>query len=412
MEWYYKLKEELKEEIHGELPSDIEIEESRIWEIIDTKIMGKGRERPIPLWMKGQLRKEIFDSLKGLDVLSEILEDESVTEIMVNGPNQIFIEKAGKLEAFPKCFPSRERLEDVIQQIVSKVNRRVNDASPIADARLPNGDRVNVVLYPVALNGPILTIRRFPKTPITMEILIQWNAITVEAAMYLKALVESGYNIFISGGTGSGKTTFLGALCGYIPVEQRVVTIEDSAELKLPWLPNLVQMESKMASMEGQYGITIRDLFKAALRQRPDRIILGEVRAGEAMDMIQAMNSGHDGSLSTGHANSGRDMLYRIETMALMGMDIPLMAIRRQIASAVDILIHLGRLRDRSRKVLSIEEIIGIQDGEIQTHTIFQFQEEGEKHGKIQGKLVWTGESLQYQEKLKRAGVGLPDLYS
>lgn len=412
MEWFYQLKEELKEEIRHRVPSNYKVDETILLEIIDDMIMEKGRVHPIPLRMKKQLRKEIFDSLNGLDVLSEILEDDSVTEIMVNGPSKIFVERAGKLERSTKQFDSREKLEDVIQQIVSTVNRRVNDATPIADARLPNGDRVNVVLYPVALNGPILTIRRFPKEPITMEKLIQWNSITMEAAMYMKALVESGYNIFISGGTGSGKTTFLGALCGYIPVEQRVVTIEDSAELRLPWLSNLVQMEARSASMDGQYAVGIRDLFKAALRQRPDRIILGEVRSGEAIDMIQAMNSGHDGSISTGHANSAKDMLYRIETMALMGMDLPLMAIRRQIASAVDIMVHLGRLRDKSRKVLSIDEIVGIQDGEIQTNTIFRFQEEGEIYEKVKGKLVWTGEPLQFRDKLERAGIRLPELPS
>lgn len=411
MEWVYQLKEELKEEIRHKLPSDYEVDKNILLEMIDDAIMERGRIRPIPLRMKAQLRKEILDSLNGLDVLSEILEDDSITEIMVNGPNRIFIERAGRLELYPKQFDSREKLEDVIQQIVSKVNRRVNDAAPIADARLPNGDRVNVVLYPVALNGPILTIRRFSKKPITMEDLIQWNSITREAAMYMKALVESGYNIFVSGGTGSGKTTFLGALCGYIPVEQRIVTIEDSAELKLPWLPNLVQMEAKVASVEGQYGVGIRDLFKAALRQRPDRIILGEVRGGEAIDMIQAMNSGHDGSISTGHGNSAKDMLYRIETMALMGMDLPLMAIRRQISSAIDIMVHLGRLRDKSRRILSIEEIVGIQEEEIQTNTIFHFQEEGEAYGKVKGKLVWTGEPLQFRDKLERAGIRLPEVY-
>lgn len=411
MEWFHKLKEELKEQIVGKLPSDYEVDETKLWDTIDETIIETGKEKPIPLQVKRRLRQEIFDSLRRLDVLSEALEDESVTEIMVNGPDRIFVERGGRLELFPKHFDSREKLEDVIQQIVSRVNRRVNDATPIADARLANGDRVNVVLYPVALNGPILTIRRFPKKTITMERLIQWNAITEEAAAYLKVLVESGYNIFISGGTGSGKTTFLGALCGYIPTDQRVITIEDSAELKLPWLPNLVQMEARAASVEGQYGITIRDLFKAALRQRPDRVILGEVRSGEAMDMIQVMNSGHDGSISTGHANSARDMLYRIETMALMGMDMPLMAIRRQICSAVDILVHLGRLRDRSRRVLSIEEITGIQEGEIQTHVLFRFQEEGEEHGKISGKLMWTGESLQFRDKLEQAGTQLPELF-
>lgn len=412
MEWFHKLKEELKAQIVGKLPSDYEVDETKLWNTIDETIIETGREKPIPLQVKRRLRQEIFDSLRRLDVLSEALEDESVTEIMVNGPDRIFVERGGCLELFPKHFDSREKLEDVIQQIVSRVNRRVNDATPIADARLANGDRVNVVLYPVALNGPILTIRRFPKKTITMERLIQWNAITEEAAAYLKVLVESGYNIFISGGTGSGKTTFLGALCGYIPTDQRVITIEDSAELKLPWLPNLVQMEARTASVEGQYGITIRDLFKAALRQRPDRVILGEVRSGEAMDMIQVMNSGHDGSISTGHANSARDMLYRIETMALMGMDMPLMAIRRQICSAVDILVHLGRLRDRSRRVLSIEEITGIQEGEIQTHVLFRFQEEGEEYGKVRGKLIWTGELLQFREKLEQAGLRLPELFS
>ena len=332
------------------------------------------------------------------DVLQELIEDESVTEIMVNGPDAIFVERAGKLTRWNKVFTSREKLEDVIQQIVGRCNRVVNESSPIVDARLENGARVNAVVYPVALNGPILTIRRFPDDPITMEKLISLGSITEECADFLKKLVQARYSMVIGGGTGSGKTTFLGAVAEYIPKDERLITIEDNAELKIRGIENLVCLEAKMANMEGTASVTIRDLIKSALRMRPDRIIVGEVRGGEAVDMLQSLNTGHDGSLSTLHANSSRDMLSRIETMTLMGIDLPLEAIRRQIASGVDILVHLGRMRDKSRKLLEITEVCGFENGEIQTHPLYQWKE---KNG-----LVKAGELL-HCEKLERAGMKL-----
>ena len=323
--------------------------------------------------------------MRKLDVLQELIEDESVTEIMVNGPDNIFVERAGKLTRWNKTFTSKEKLEDVIQQIVGRCNRVVNESMPIVDARLENGARVNVVVYPVALNGPILTIRRFPDDPITMEKLISLGSITEECAQFLKKLVQARYSIVIGGGTGSGKTTFLGAVAEYIPKDERLITIEDNAE-------------AKMANMTGAVSVTIRDLIKSALRMRPDRIIVGEVRGGEAMDMLQSLNTGHDGSLSTLHANSSRDMLSRIETMTLMGIDLPLEAIRRQIASGVDILVHLGRMRDRSRKLLEVTEVCGFQNGEIQTRPLYRWEE---------GKgLVKAGELL-HREKMERAGIRL-----
>ena len=336
--------------------------------------------------------------MRKLDVLQELIDDESVTEIMVNGPDHIFVERGGKLTRWNKVFTSEEKLEDVIQQIVGRCNRVVNESMPIVDARLENGARVNAVVYPVALNGPILTIRRFPDDPITMEKLIAFGSITEECAQFLKKLVQARYSIVIGGGTGSGKTTFLGAVTEYIPKDERLITIEDNAELKIRGIDNLVCLEAKMANMAGAVSVTIRDLIRSALRMRPDRIIVGEVRGGEAVDMLQSLNTGHDGSLSTLHANSSQDMLSRIETMTLMGIDLPLEAIRRQIASGVDILVHLGRMRDKSRKLLEITEVCGFENGEIQTRPLYSWEE---------GKgLVKTGELL-HCEKMKRAGIRL-----
>ena len=336
--------------------------------------------------------------MRKLDVLQELIDDESVTEIMVNGPDHIFVERGGKLTRWNKVFTSEEKLEDVIQQIVGRCNRVVNESMPIVDARLENGARVNAVVYPVALNGPILTIRRFPDDPITMEKLIAFGSITEECAQFLKKLVQARYSIVIGGGTGSGKTTFLGAVTEYIPKDERLITIEDNAELKIRGIDNLVCLEAKMANMAGAVSVTIRDLIRSALRMRPDRIIVGEVRGGEAVDMLQSLNTGHDGSLSTLHANSSQDMLSRIETMTLMGIDLPLEAIRRQIASGVDILVHLGRMRDKSRKLLEITEVCGFENGEIQTRPLYRWEE---------GKgLVKTGELL-HCEKIKRAGIRL-----
>lgn len=375
-----------------------ELSDGEILEAIDDVILTQTREGCFSLKEKVQLRQELFYSVRKLDVLQELIEDETVTEIMVNGPDSIFVERAGRLARWGKSFTSREKLEDVIQQIVGKCNRVVNESMPIVDARLDNGARVNAVIYPVALNGPILTIRRFPDRPITMERLIALGSLPGECAAFLAKLVCARYSIVIGGGTGSGKTTFLGALTEYIPRDERIITIEDNAELKIQGIDNLVRLEAKMANMEGAASVTIRELIKSALRMRPDRIVVGEVRGGEAVDMLQALNTGHEGSLSTAHANSSRDMLSRLETMTLMGVELPLEAIRRQIASGVDILLHLGRMRDKSRKVLEITEVCGFENGEIRTRPLYQWQE---------GKgLVQTAPLLNCQ-KLERAGLTL-----
>lgn len=373
-----------------------EMTDREILDEIDQLILNRMRDSYISLNEKLQLRKELFYSVRKLDVLQELIEDETVTEIMVNGPDAIFVERGGRLGKWDKSFTSREKLEDVIQQIAGRCNRVINESMPIVDARLENGARVNAVISPVALNGPILTIRRFPDTPITMDRLIALGSLTCECARFLKALVRARYSIVIGGGTGSGKTTFLGALSDYIPEDERIITIEDNAELKIQGVENLVRLEAKMANMEGAVSVSIRDLIKTALRMRPDRIVVGEVRGGEAVDMLQALNTGHEGSLSTAHANSARDMLSRLETMTLMGVDLPLEAIRRQIASGVDILIHLGRMRDKTRKVLEITEVCGYEKNEIITRTLFRREEDLE--------LVQVSELLN-REKLARAGV-------
>ena len=373
-----------------------EMTDREILDEIDQLILNRMRDSYISLNEKLQLRQELFYSVRKLDVLQELIEDETVTEIMVNGPDAIFVERGGRLGKWDKSFTSREKLEDVIQQIAGRCNRVINESMPIVDARLENGARVNAVISPVALNGPILTIRRFPDTPITMDRLIALGSLTCECARFLKALVRARYSIVIGGGTGSGKTTFLGALSDYIPEDERIITIEDNAELKIQGVENLVRLEAKMANMEGAVSVSIRDLIKTALRMRPDRIVVGEVRGGEAVDMLQALNTGHEGSLSTAHANSARDMLSRLETMTLMGVDLPLEAIRRQIASGVDILIHLGRMRDKTRKVLEITEVCGYEKNEIITRTLFRREEDLG--------LVQVSELLN-REKLARAGV-------
>lgn len=373
-----------------------EMTDREILDEIDQLILNRMRDSYISLNEKLQLRQELFYSVRKLDVLQELIEDETVTEIMVNGPDAIFVERGGRLGKWDKSFTSREKLEDVIQQIAGRCNRVINESMPIVDARLENGARVNAVISPVALNGPILTIRRFPDTPITMDRLIALGSLTCECARFLKALVKARYSIVIGGGTGSGKTTFLGALSDYIPEDERIITIEDNAELKIQGVENLVRLEAKMANMEGAVSVSIRDLIKTALRMRPDRIVVGEVRGGEAVDMLQALNTGHEGSLSTAHANSARDMLSRLETMTLMGVDLPLEAIRRQIASGVDILIHLGRMRDKTRKVLEITEVCGYEKNEIITRTLFRREEDLG--------LVQVSELLN-REKLARAGV-------
>lgn len=381
-----------------------DVSDEEVREIIDEILMGLGRNHYVGLYEREQLAMETYNAIRRLDVIQELIDDEEVTEIMVNGMNGIFYEKKGILSRWKKNFVNAERLEDVVRQIAGKSNRMVNESTPIVDTRLENGARVNIVLPPIALNGPILTIRRFPKEPITMERLLSWGAITNEALELLRCLVQAGYNIFISGGTGSGKTTFLNALSEYIGEDERVITIEDSAELQLIRVKNLVRLETRNANVEGCIPIGIRELLRSALRMRPDRIIVGEVRGGEAIDMLQACNTGHDGSMSTGHANSAADMLSRLETMMLMGMDLPLSAIRRQIASGIDIIVHLGRLRDRSRRVLEISEVLGMKEGNIELQPLYSFEESGEEAGRIVGQLVKKNEPV-HTEKLCAAGI-------
>ena len=379
-----------------------EIDDEEIYKKIDDLILEEGRFQYLSLARREALRQELYNSVRKLDILQELIDDDTVTEIMVNGTEGIYYERNGTLYPWEKKITSREKLEDIVQQIAGRCNRIVNEAVPIADARLEDGSRVNLILYPIALNGPIITIRRFPREPISMEMLIQWKAVSREAAEFLEKLVRAGYNIFISGGTGSGKTTFLNALSEFIPSEERIITIEDNAELQIRGIPNLVRMEARKGNTEGEHEITIRDLIKASLRMRPNRIIVGEVRGEEALDMLQSLNTGHDGSLSTGHGNSPRDMLSRLETMVLMGMELPLPAIRRQIASGIDIMVHLGRMRDKSRKVLEILEITGYDSdsGEIQTNLLYEYEEEKGK----EGRLVRKNELLETQ-KLERAGI-------
>lgn len=400
-----ELQAEIREDVLSRMDMTQAQTDEDVRELIEQCIFELSCGRFISLEDKRRLAREVFLSIRKLDFLQELIDDAAVTEIMVNGPDAIFVEKDGKLYRSEERFESAEKLENVIQQIVASCNRVVNEASPIVDARLKNGARVHVVLAPVALNGPILTIRRFPERPMRMDDLLRRKSISQEAAELLKKLVKAGYNIFISGGTGSGKTTFLNALSEYIPENERVITIEDSAELQLLSLPNLVRMETRNANVEGCREITIRDLIRASLRMRPDRLIVGEVRGSEAVDMLQCLNTGHDGSLSTGHANSASDMLYRLETMVLMGMELPLAAIRGQIASGLDVIVHLGRLRDRSRRVLEITEVLGYEDGVIRMQPLYQFEEEGEDDEKrIIGTLRKRAE-LCHTEKLFAAGL-------
>ena len=371
--YYQEIRSKIRQELFQELDFTRELDEAELLSIIDEKIHQTALETGLSLEERKRLRKEIFHGMRQLDILQELVEDPDVTEIMINGKDHIFIERKGKLTAWDNSFETEEKLNDIIQQIVSGCNRVVNEASPIVDARLENGSRVNVVLKPIALNGPIVTIRRFPEKPMDMKRLISLGALDNEAAGFLQKLVLSGYNMFISGGTGSGKTTFLNALSHYIPKDERVITIEDSAELQLIGIDNLARLETRNANAEGCQAITIRDLIRSALRMRPDRIIVGEIRGQEAVDLLQAMNTGHDGSLSTGHSNSAADMLSRLETMVLMGMDLPVAAIRQQIASAVDIIIHLGRLKDKSRKVLEIVEVCEYCEQKIRLNTLYEY---------------------------------------
>ena len=388
-----ELKKKLREEIRQSFSYGSQMSDEDVADIIDEKILG----RPMSLKDRLKLQKELFDSFRRLDILQELVDDPNITEIMVNGPNDIFVESGGKIGRWGGgTFESKEQLTNLIQQIVGQVNRIVNTSSPIVSARLENGSRVQVVLEPVAINGPILTIRKFPER-ITMERLIRYGSISVEAADFFKKVTAARYNIFVSGGTGAGKTTFLNALSEFIPRDERVITIEDSAELQLPHIENLVRLETRDANAEGEGAIGIGELIRASLRMRPDRIIIGEVRGKETVDLLQVLNTGHEGSFSSGHSNSVRDMLSRLETMVLMGMDLPLPAIRGQIASAIDVMVHVARQRDRSRKVVAIEEVAGIENGEIVLRPLFSL---------VDGHLERTGE-LKNREKLKLAGYQL-----
>lgn len=388
-----------------------EISNETLMMMINEVVSEISRETYISISEKNNLINSVYNSMRGLDALQPLVDDPSITEIMINGPDNIFIEKNGKLFKTDTKFSSAEKLENVIQNIVSNVNRTVNESSPIVDARLKDGSRVNVVLPPIALNGATVTIRKFPETPMTVQKLIEYGSITPEVADFLLKLVKAKYNIFISGGTGSGKTTFLNALSNFIPKDERVITIEDSAELQIKGVENLVRLETRNANMEGKGEITIRDLIKSSLRMRPERIVVGEVRGPEALDMLQAMNTGHDGSLSTGHANSTRDMLSRLETMVLTGAQIPLDAIRQQIASAVDIIIQLSRLRDKSRRTLQIVEVLGYErdengNGYIKLNPLYEFVERGETAEKrIIGQLERTENPMINTDKFRMAGI-------
>lgn len=358
-------KENIREKVISTIDMTREPQEKELHEIIDRIMEEELKEKYLTIKERIKIHKEVFNSIKGLGILEDLLEMDEVTEIMINGRNHIFIEKAGRIIPYDDSIESEERLQDIIQQIVAKTNRRVNESNPIVDTRLEDGSRVNVVLPPVALDGAVITIRKFAKEKITINQLIKWGTLTREVSDLLEKLVVAGYNIFVSGGTGSGKTTFLNVLSNFIPNDQRVVTIEDSAELQLKSVDNIVRLEARQANSQGENEITIRDLIKTSLRMRPDRIIVGEVRGAEALDMVQSLNTGHDGSMSTGHGNSPKDMLARLETMVLMGADIPLNAIRSQLAAGIDIMVHLARMPDKTRKVIEINEIQEFKDNQI-----------------------------------------------
>ena len=385
---------ELQKTLMERLEQTPDLSDRQILEMIDEMLLEKSHDRALTLEMRGAMRKELFDSVRRLDVIQDLIDDPKVTEIMVNGFDRIFVERGGLISRYPKSFTSREKLEDVVQQIVGKCNRIINESSPIVDARLENGSRVNVVVEPACIGGPVLTIRRFPDSPITMERLIAMGSITQEAAAFLEELVKIGYSILIGGGTSAGKTTFLNALSHYIPGDERIITIEDTAELQIQGIENLVRLEARSANMEGGRQITIRELIKTALRMRPNRIIVGEVRQEEAIDLLQAWNTGHDGSIGTVHANSTADMISRLETMVLMGMQLPLEAIRRQIASGVDIMVHLGRRKDKKRRVLEISEVTGFASQEVLLQPLYRWDD---KDGVLRRE-----NQLTHREKLER----------
>lgn len=401
---------ELRNSIRATLDVTSAAGDSELMEHIEARVFHHSALTHLTSGEKHALIRRLYDSFRGLDVLQPLIDNPHITEIMINGHTEVFIEERGEVRQAPVMFESEERLQDIIQTIVSGVNRIVNESSPIVDARLKDGSRVNIVLPPVALKGPTMTIRKFPDKPMRMEDLIRIGAISDEAAELLRKLVRSKYNIFISGGTGSGKTTFLNALSQFIPPDERIITIEDSAELQIVTVPNLVSLETRNANTEGKGEISIRDLIRSSLRMRPNRIIVGEVRGSEALDMLQAMNTGHEGSLSTGHANSIRDMISRLETMVLSGADLPVAVVRQQISSAIDIVIHLSRLRDRSRRVTEISEVVGMKDGEIQLNSLYRFEELHEVNGHIKGQLARSSGVLVHQDKLKAAGIQDPVL--
>ena len=405
MEELYK---QIRHNVYQNLDIARNITDDELYSVIDSCIYDASRQKIISIRQKEELRNRIYNSIKKLDILQELLENPDITEIMVNGKDNIFYEKSGYIEKWNKHFDSEQKLADIAQRIAAMSNRMVNEACPIVDTRLEDGSRVNIVLPPVAMDGPVITIRKFYDKPLMIDRLIELGSITEEAAHFLEKLVKSRYNIFISGGTGSGKTTFLNVLSDYIPDDERVITIEDSAELQLHNIKNLVRLEARMANSEGNNAVAIRDLIKSSLRMRPDRIVVGEVRGAEALDMLQAMNTGHDGSLSTGHSNSPKDMLTRLETMVLMGMNMPIDAIRTQIASAIDIIVHLARQRDKSRKVVQIAEVGDYKNGEIELTPLFRFVEKSEgKDGRILGELVRQNADIKRTEKLKSAGITL-----
>jgi pilus assembly protein CpaF len=397
---------EIRKDVSESIDYKKDLSDEEVRDIIADVVFEKSKQTYLSMEFRHEIIETVFNSMRRLDILQPIIEDESVTEIMVNGPDNIFIEKNGRTSRLNIKFESSEKLEDAIQSIVSRVNRSVNEAVPMVDARLLDGSRVNVVLPPIALNGPIMTIRKFPEKPVTFDRLIEYGSITQEASEVLQRMVQARYNIFICGGTGSGKTTFLNALSNFIPISERIITIEDSAELQIKGIENIVRMETRNANTEGRGEITIRELIKTSLRMRPERIIVGEVRGPEALDMLQAMNTGHDGSLSTGHANSPFDMVNRLETMVLSGAPLPMEAVSKQIASAIDIIIHLARLRDKSRRVLEITEVIGFRDGEVQLNPLFVFEEEGEsKEEQVLGSLKRTNNEMLHKHKFRTFGI-------
>ena len=400
-EFIREIKEYIFDNFNLNQLSDEELEE-RIEELIRVRL----QDEYLTIEERVDIVRQVYSSIRGFGLLDTIMNDDSITEVMINGPEEIFIEKAGRLYQLPEAFESERRLEDVVQRIVGLAGREVNQANPIVDTRLPDGSRVNVVLPPISLKGAIVTIRKFSKTPMTIAQLIRFGSITQDIADVLELLVRAKYNIFISGGTGSGKTTFLNALSNYIPKDERVITIEDSAELQIMGVKNLVRLETRNANASGSGAVTIRDLIKSSLRMRPERIVVGEVRGGEALDMLQAMNTGHDGSLSTGHANSTADMLSRLETMVLQGAEgLPLEAIRQQIASAVDIIIHLSRLRDKSRKTMEITEVVGYENGHIVLNPLYVFEEDEKSTlDRVSGSLKRTSNPLRNDLKLRLMG--------